>query len=100
MRAVPDLSSERRRRYGWKLVNLATGALAGFAAERLVSVLWRLVAPAPPPSDDADRRVPWGPALGWGAAVGLGAGVARVVAHRSAAAAWEAATNEAPPIDT
>jgi hypothetical protein len=100
MRATPELNEANARAWGWKAVSMLTGAAAGAAAERAVSAVWRLAAPDPPPSDDADRSIPWGQALAWGAAVGLGAGLARVVAHRSAAVAWEAATSEAPPLST
>jgi hypothetical protein len=100
MRAVPAMTEKNARAWGWKAVSLASGAAAGMAAERIVSVVWKLVAPTPPPPDDADRSIPWAQAVAWGAAVGLGAGVARVVAHRSAAVAWEAATSEPPPVTT
>jgi hypothetical protein len=100
MGAHPTLSQEHARAWGWKVISLATGAAAGVAAERIVTAVWKVAAPGPPPADDADRRTPWVQALLWGAAVGLGAGVARVVAHRSAAVAWEAATNEPPPLAT
>jgi hypothetical protein len=98
MRAAPELSEQNARALGWKAVSLISGAAAGMAAERIMSAVWKLVAPTPPPPDDADRSIPWAQAVAWGAAVGVGAGVARVVAHRSAAVAWEAATSEPPPV--
>jgi hypothetical protein len=39
-------------------------------------------------------------ALTWATALGVGAAVARVVAQRGAAAAWERATGNPPPIET
>jgi hypothetical protein len=81
----------------WKLVSLGVGTAAGFAAERVVAAGWTLIARQGPPSDTADRRRPWLETVAWAAAVGIGAGVARAVANRSAAAVWEAATNDTPP---
>jgi hypothetical protein len=81
----------------WKVVSLVVGAAAGFAAERLVTVVWRLVARQAPPTNPADRRHSWPETVAWAAAVGVGAAVARAVADRSASAVWEAATNEPPP---
>jgi hypothetical protein len=44
------------------------------------------------------RDVCWPDALTWAIAVAVGAAVARVVAQRGAAAAWERATGDPPPI--
>jgi hypothetical protein len=81
----------------WKLVSLAVGAAAGIAAERLVSLGWKLIARDNPPTDSADRSHSWPETVAWATAVGIGAGVARAAANRSASAVWEAATNETPP---
>lgn len=81
----------------WKLVSLAVGAAAGMAAERLVSLGWKLISRDTPPTDSADRHNSWPETVAWAAAVGVGAGVARAAANRSASAVWEAATNDTPP---
>jgi hypothetical protein len=78
-------------------MSLALGTAAGLAVEKLLAVVWRRFTNAEDPGNTADRRRSWVEALAWGAAFGLGAGLARVVANRSAARVWEAATNEAPP---
>jgi hypothetical protein len=44
-----------------------------------------------------DRKVSWRAALTWAVATGVGIAVARVIAVRVSARAWEAATHEAPP---
>jgi hypothetical protein len=88
---------EAKQALVWKAVSLAMGAAAGALVEQVLSRVWRQTASQEPPTNPADRRRSWNEALLWGAAIGLGAGVARVVANRSAAVVWEAATNETPP---
>ncbi len=88
---------EAKQAIAWKAVSLATGAAAGALVQQVLSRIWRQTASQDPPTNPADRARSWKEALLWGAAIGLGAGVARVVASRSAAVVWEAATNETPP---
>ena len=88
---------ERARSIAWTGTSLAVGAAAGLAVEKLLSIVWRQLTDADQPGNTADRRRSWVEALAWGAAFGLGSGLARVVANRSAARVWEAATNETPP---
>ena len=88
---------EAKQALVWKAVSLGTGAAAGALVEQLLSRVWRQTASQDPPTNPADRRRSWNEAILLGAAIGLGAGIARVVASRSAAAVWEAATNETPP---
>jgi hypothetical protein len=88
---------ERARSIAWSGISLAVGSAAGLAVEKLLAVVWRRVTDAEEPGNTADRRRSPIEALAWGAAFGVGAGLARVVANRSAARVWEAATNETPP---
>jgi uncharacterized membrane protein YedE/YeeE len=88
---------ERARSVAWTGSSLAVGALAGLAVEKLLAMVWRRFTEADQPANTADRRRSWVEALAWGAAFGLGSGLARVVADRSAARLWEAATDETPP---
>jgi len=81
----------------WKVITLAVGAAAGMAAERVLRTGWAMMTHQPAPTDSADRRHSWVEAVTWATTVGIGAGIARVAANRSAAAVWEAATNETPP---
>jgi hypothetical protein len=69
--------------------------LAAMAARKIVSALWR--GRTEPPLNPADRRVSWPEALTWALSAGVGAGVARLIAHRGAAAGWERAAGSAPP---
>lgn len=83
--------------YGWKVIALGSGALAGLVTQRFLAVAWKSVHGAAPPPVPADRRSSWTDALSWAIATGVGAGVARLVAIRTAARVWEAAIHERPP---
>jgi hypothetical protein len=84
------------KRYGWKVITLGSGALAGLATQRLLETAWKAVHSEAPPVP-ADRRSSWADALSWAIATGVGAGVARLVAIRTAARVWEATIHEPPP---
>lgn len=85
------------KRYGWKVVTLGSGALAGLAVQRVLETAWKAVRGATPVPLPADRRSSWSDALSWAIATGMGAGVARLVAIRTAARMWEATVHEPPP---
>ena len=89
--------AEQARKLACTGTSLAVGTLAGLAVEKLLALAWRRFTDADEPGNVADRRRSSVEALAWGAAFGLGAGLARVVANRSAARIWQAATNETPP---
>jgi hypothetical protein len=83
--------------YGWKVVALASGALAGLVTQRVLGTAWKATRGGDSPPAPADRRSSWTDALTWAVASGVGAGVARLVALRTAARVWEAAIHEPPP---
>jgi hypothetical protein len=85
-----------RKKLGWKAVSYGAGALAGFAAQRVLERVWRGSRHASPPVP-ADRGSSWIEALSWAVATGVGIGVSRLLAIRTAAVVWEAATHEPPP---
>jgi hypothetical protein len=85
------------KRYGWKVITLGSGALAGLVTQRLLESAWSAARGPTPPPVPADRRSSWTDALSWAIATGVGAGVARLVAIRTAARMWEAAIHETPP---
>jgi hypothetical protein len=89
--------SDRQKQLSWKVVRYGTGALATMVAQRSITVLWRRVTSTPPPDNAADRDVTMTRALTWAIATGIGIGVMRLLAVRSAARTWEAATHETPP---
>jgi hypothetical protein len=85
-----------RKKLGWKAVSYGAGALAGFATQRVLEGVWRGSRHASPPVP-ADRDSSWIEALSWAVATGVGIGVTRLLAIRTAAVVWEAATHEPPP---
>jgi hypothetical protein len=85
------------KKYGWKLITIALGALVGLVTQRLIEMPRKLVGGSTTPKVLADRRSPWLDAVSWAAASGVGVGVARLVAIRAAAGIWEAAVHEPPP---
>jgi hypothetical protein len=85
------------KRYGWKVITLGSGALAGLVTQRFLETTWKAVHSETPPPVPADRRSSWADALSWAIATGVGAGVARLVAIRTAARVWEATIHEPPP---
>lgn len=85
------------KKYAWKAITIALGALVGLAAQRLIEMPWKLFRGSTPPKVLADRRSPWLDAVSWAVASGIGVGVARLVAIRTAAGVWEAAVHEPPP---
>ena len=86
-----------RKALSWKAVSLGAGAIATLATRQVLGLLWKQFVQAPAPEPVADRRIPWIPALSWAVATGVGVSVMNLVAQRSAATVWEAATHETPP---
>ena len=82
----------------WQGVALVSGTVAATLVRRLAVTTWRSTKHEDPPENPIARDVGWNDALTWAIAVGVGAAVARVVAQRGAAAAWEKATGDPPPI--
>jgi hypothetical protein len=85
------------KRYGWKVITLGSGALAGLGTQRLLATAWKAGRGTTQVPLPADRRSSWTDALTWAIATGVGAGVARLVAIRAAARMWEATIHEPPP---
>jgi hypothetical protein len=88
------------KRVAWQGVAAASGTLAAMAVRQAAVTTWRRTKHEDPPENPAARDVSWTDALAWTIAVAVGAAVARVVAQRGAAAAWERATGDPPPIET
>jgi hypothetical protein len=74
------------------------GTLSGLGARAIVLRLWRASGAGDEAPEPADPRLPWRQVLGWAVASGVAMGVARVVALRTAAKAWERATDEPAPL--
>lgn len=85
------------QKYGWKAIAAGTGALTGFATQRVIELVWTAVRGSRPPKLAADRNSAWPEAVSWAIATGIGVGVARLLAVRTAAVLWEAAVHAPPP---
>ncbi len=81
---------------GWKAISYGAGALAGLVTQRVLETAWKRSRHVSPPVP-ADRGSSWIEALSWAIATGVGMGVTRLLAVRTAAVVWEAATHELPP---
>jgi hypothetical protein len=88
------------KRLAWQGVAIASGTLAAAAVRRVAVMTWRSTKHEDPPENPIAGDVTWPDALTWTIAVAIGAAVARVIAQRGAAAAWERATGDPPPIQT
>lgn len=87
------------RKLVWKAVTIGAGAGAMLVTRQVLKLAWGATSDSDPPGDPADRRRPVVEVLIWTLAISVGAGIARFIALRSAAAVWERATGEAPPVD-
>jgi hypothetical protein len=88
------------KQLAWQGVAIASGTLAATAVRRVAVTTWRTTKHEDPPENPVARDVSWPDALTWAIAVAIGAAVARVVAQRGAAAAWERAIGEPIPVPT
>ena len=77
----------------------ATGAamVATLAATAALKAGWRAVRKDDPPVNPAHPDTAWTDAIAWGVACGVGIGLARLLAQRGTAAAWQAQTGHRPP---
>jgi len=81
----------------WRGVALGSGALAALAFRQAAAALWRARRHEDPPTHPGSPRVGWTETLIWTTSIAVGAAVARVIAERTAAKAWERATGKPPP---
>jgi hypothetical protein len=87
----------RTQRMAWSLFATGAAAAAAVIAHGVLEKTWKQVRRKDPPLNPAAPRVTWGEALSWGAAAGIVAGLSRVVARRSAVAAWSRMFGHLPP---
>lgn len=81
----------------WKIVAWISTAAAAWAARKAAGAVWSRVSDTEGPVNPADRSASWTEAFAWAAVAGLAAALARVLARRGAAVAYESVTGETPP---
>jgi hypothetical protein len=96
---MPKIRDQMDRRL-WQLLAALAGTLAATGVRRVAVTTWRKTKHEDPPENPAASDVGWRDALAWAVAIGVGASVARVVAQRGVAKAWERATGDPPPIES
>ena len=77
---------------------VATGAAVGavMVTKPLIERGWRVAFGSEPPGNPAHQDVTWRDAMLWAVVTGALVGVARLVAQRLAAGAWQKATGNYP----
>lgn len=88
---------QRAEKTAWKFAATAAGVVAGVVARKSLMKAWTVAKKTDPPTNPAARDTAWGEALAWTLATSIGVGVARLIATRGAAGAWEKATGALPP---
>jgi hypothetical protein len=81
----------------WKLMGSLGAILAGVAARKVMTGLWKTATGNPPPANPEDPETTWQEALGWAVASGTTVGVARLLAARKAAEYYRRSTGHLPP---
>lgn len=84
-------------RLKWLALASGSALIAGFAARNLIKAAWRAFADDDPPMNPAALDTEWSEAVTWTVGTALAAGVARLVARRGVASAWEQVTGSRPP---
>ncbi|MDQ3535979.1 MAG: DUF4235 domain-containing protein [Bacteroidota bacterium] len=82
----------------WKIVSNGAAILAAMAVRAILSKSWEAVRHESPPKNPESSDVQLKEALLWTIATAITAGVARLLAHRSAAIGWKKITGEMPPV--
>jgi hypothetical protein len=91
------LAQRPAKKVAWKALEFGIGMAAALVTRKALRVGWTSVTNTSAPPDPSDRKVPISDALIWMVAAGVGMGISRVIAVRTAATVWEAATDEPPP---
>lgn len=83
---------------GWKVVGVTSGLVAVRVSRKALESGWRKTHQgADPPRNPAAPGTTWPEALTWAVASALAVAVARLLANRGAAKAWEKTTGALPP---
>lgn len=81
----------------WKVVGLGTGLVAAKAGRSVLDKGWAKTKGGEPPRNPAARDTDWSEAVQWAIASGIAVAIARLLAARGAASAWEKTMGHLPP---
>lgn len=81
----------------WKVVGLVTGLLAAKLGRTTLDKAWARTRGGEPPRNPAAAGTTWGEAVSWAVASGIAVALARLVATRGAASAWQKTAGHLPP---
>jgi Protein of unknown function (DUF4235) len=81
----------------WQVIGAVAGMVAGSLTRKLLTAVWHRSSGHNPPTNPASPRTTWTEAVIYAIASGVAIAVARLLAQRGAAAAWEKATGSLPP---
>ncbi|CAN5891809.1 MAG: DUF4235 domain-containing protein [Actinomycetota bacterium] len=103
-RDLDTLDTEVRAQMGhtaektaWKVLGTGGAIIAGIMTRKVLMATWRKTKHSDPPTNPADRETDWVEALTWTVATSIAVGIARLIATRGAAGAWEKFTGALPP---
>jgi hypothetical protein len=80
----------------WKVLATLSAATAGIAARKVLVAIVRKITGKEPPANPEAPGTSWQEAIGWAVASGAAMGMARMLATRKAAAAYEKSTGHLP----
>lgn len=81
----------------WKVVGVGSGLVAAKVGRAALDKGWAKTKGGEPPRNPAARDTTWSEAAQWAVASGVAVAVARLLAARGAASAWEKTTGHLPP---
>lgn len=81
----------------WKVVGVGSGLVAARLSRKVMTTTWHKTKGGEPPRNPAAPGTTWPKALSWAVASGAGVAVARLLAMRGAAKAWQKTTGSLPP---
>ncbi len=81
----------------WKVVGVTSGLVAAKVGRSALDKTWAKTKGGEPPRNPASRDTTWTEAVQWAIASGVAVAVARLIATRGAASAWQKTTGHLPP---
>lgn len=81
----------------WKVVGVGGGLVAAKLGRAVLDKTWAKTKGGDPPRNPAAAETTWPEALQWAIASGVAVAIARLLAARGAASAWQKTTGHLPP---